>query len=162
MRRVLVAAALALAAVAAVATLKLTLLDAYNTQYIYLYAKMDKGYEEYTDAPRGVWLGPYNNTDITLTGGTSLVFYVAFLNIPAGNWYEIDINYAYRIYINSTFEHISTPVYKIKLVARNATHYIYRVEVKLPDVWGLYIRSDLVPPGYTTRPAKANIWYKFP
>ena len=123
---------------------------------------MDKGYEEYTDAPRGVWLGPYNNTDITLTGGTSLVFYVAFLNIPAGNWYEIDINYAYRIYINNTVEHISTPIYKIDLVARNGTHYIYRVEVKLPDVWGLYIRSDLVPPGYTTKPAKANIWYKFP
>ncbi len=162
MRRVLIPAALALVALAAVATLKLTLTDAYTAGAVYIQGLSPaEVLAEYNNAPRGAWLGPYNETIIAPVGGRSLVFYIAFLNVPAGDWYVIMLNGWHSVYINYTVTHAESSAYKITLVAQNSTHYIYRVEVKIPDVNYIDIMIA-IGPEQTAPPAKTGMWVKIP
>jgi hypothetical protein len=140
MRRLLIPAALALAAVAAVAALSIRLADVYNTPQVDLEAYASGvGTVWLYNIPRGVWMGPYVSATIMPLGGSSLVVYVAVVNpsleYPA--YVKLNDVWGWRVYLNGT--EAASPAYRITPIESNATHQIYRIEVRVPDVRELYV-----------------------
>ncbi len=138
MRRLLIPAALALAAVAAVAVISIKLVDVYNTPQVDLEAYWGETVW-LSNIPRGVWMGPLAIARIMPLGGSSLVVYVAVVNPSLEDPAYVRLNdvWGWRVYLNGT--EAASPAYRITLVESNATHMIYRIEVKVPDVRELYV-----------------------